>query len=118
MPAVPAVALVICRDKLGQELEVGAFIVYGHALGRCAGLKIGRVLTIANGPSERSWWANEHEPAPPSWRIRVAGLDDHWGEPLAERITRGTCQFPDRMCVVPRESLAPAIVALLEAEVP
>jgi len=69
-------------------------------------------------PSERSWWADEHEPAPPSWRIRVAGLDDHWGEPLAERITRGTCQFPDRMCVVPRESLAPAIVALLEAEVP
>ena len=27
-----------CFDKLGQEIVAGSAIVYGHALGRCAGV--------------------------------------------------------------------------------
>lgn len=32
------------KDKCGSDLEVGDYIVYGHALGRCAGLRYGLVL--------------------------------------------------------------------------
>jgi hypothetical protein len=40
----------IMRDKSGRELEPGDFIVYGHALGRCAGLRYGVVLEVRTAP--------------------------------------------------------------------
>ena len=107
----------ICRDKIGAELQAGDFIVYGHALGRSAGLKIGRILEIKAGPPDRPYWRNEHEPAPPTWRIRVLGLDDRWGaKPSLQRLTRGTLQFPDRCCLVRGEDL-PENVRLVLSEV-
>ena len=34
------------QDILGREIKAGCIIVYGHALGRCAALKIGKVLKV------------------------------------------------------------------------
>ncbi len=104
----------LCRDKLGQELNVGDFIVYGHALGRCAGLKIGLITSIMDGPTDKGFWRNEHEPAPPTWRIRVSGIDDDWGS--HKRVSRGTCQFPSRMCRISRDTLDGRLVELLESD--
>lgn len=109
----------ICRDKIGQEITVGSFVVYGHALGRSAGLKIGRVLDIKSGPTDAGYWRNEHEPPPPSWRIRMVGLDDHWCYgAMPKRLTRGTCQFPDRMCVISADALARPIFEALAGAAP
>lgn len=40
-------------DKIGREIKIGSIIVYGHALGRSAGLKIGKVVRI--NEKKRSW---------------------------------------------------------------
>ena len=38
------------KDKIGREINVGDFIAYGRALGRCAGLSLGKVIkTLENG---------------------------------------------------------------------
>ena len=60
-------------DKAGCDLKPGDFIVYGHALGRCAGLQYGVVLEIL--PPNRKGWTGSKSP-----RIRVQGidLDDNW----------------------------------------
>lgn len=36
----------VFTDKLGHPITEGCLIAYGHALGRCAGLRIGKVLKI------------------------------------------------------------------------
>lgn len=72
------------NDKLGQEIKIGSIIAYGHALDRCAGIRIGKVLAL----KEKD-------------RITVMGIDDDWSfqEPkLCER--KGTLQFPERIIVL------------------
>lgn len=61
-------------DKAGNGVAVGDYIAYGHNLGRCAGIRFGKVLKI------------ECEVPPPvdgrtrqtAWWIRVVGVDDDW----------------------------------------
>lgn len=36
-------------DKTGRPLKPGDYIIYGHALGRCAGLQYAKVLAIVEG---------------------------------------------------------------------
>jgi hypothetical protein len=83
----------VARDKLGRPFGAGDFIAYGHALGRCAGLRIGKVLAIKrfepspyNGPNARE----------PLWRISVIGVDDDWSSRPPELCKKGTLQFPNR----------------------
>ena|SRR5579863_9567177 len=57
-------------DKLGQELKPGRWIVYGHNLGRCAGLRIGMIIAAVKGEeSERCPWNRQD-------RITVWSIDD------------------------------------------
>lgn len=77
-------------DKLGTPILVGSFIVYGHALGRCAGLRIGRVLGI----KEKTHAYSTQRGA----AIRVQGVNDDWGEPTLCK--PGTLFFPSRIVVV------------------
>jgi hypothetical protein len=60
-------------DKLGQEIKAGVWIIYGHNLGRCAGLRIGKVLAAEMGESSFNG-------VPTPWnrqdRITVWGLND------------------------------------------
>lgn len=62
-------------DKLGQEIRPGRWIVYGHALGRCAGLRIGVVLAVKRGEIPISVY-NIPMPWNREDRITVWGLDD------------------------------------------
>lgn len=76
-------------DRAGQEVKVGDFIVYGHALGRCAGLQFGRVLSIKSIERQRFSGIEEH------WRIRAQGVNEDYNKP--QLIKPGTLKYPDRI---------------------
>lgn len=82
------------EDKAGQTVSRGDFIVYGHNLDRCAGLRIGKVLDIYMTP-EYSWKTMDEGNL--KWRIVVQGVDDDWrDDPLQLTRKKGILQFPDR----------------------
>lgn len=98
-------------DKLGRPIVVGSYIVYGHALGRSAGLRIGRVLAVhRNAPRD---YGSAYDRAG-AWRIRVQGVDDDWSHKAAELCKPGTLQFPERTIVVQPEQVPSVLRALLE----
>jgi hypothetical protein len=98
-------------DKLGQELKPGRWIVYGHNLGRCAGLRIGLLLAAEMGESS-------FHGVPTPWnrqdRITVWSIDDNhieyhrfhpedeWArpKPLSKK---STLLFSSRCLVIPTE---------------
>lgn len=97
------------KDKLGQEIKVGSYIVYGHLLGRCAGLRLGKILSINNRIEEYTdrQYTN----------FTVIGVNDDWGwgekEPtLCSK--KGTLQFPNRMVVLAPEMLNEKVKKLLD----
>ena len=81
------------EDKCGRTILAGQFIAYGHALGRCAGLRIGLVMnTEMHKP--------EYGDANP--RVTVWGYDDDWStlkwnKPLSKP---SFLYFPERMIVL------------------
>jgi hypothetical protein len=94
------------KDKFGTVIEAGCYIVYGHALGRCAGLRIGKVLSVQ--PKKKSY---SHENG---YSITVQGIDDDWnfrGMGLTER--KGTLLFGDRIIVLAPEQVPEAYRELL-----
>lgn len=103
-----------CLDKLGHHITVGCYIVYGHALGRCAGLRIGKVLGIRQ--VEKPPWGGVGEPTH-EWRIRVQGVDDDGltasgGPKLCKP---GTLQFPSRIVVIEAGDMPLSYLTLLES---
>lgn len=92
----------IPKDRLNRDIVVGSYIAYGHARGRCAGLRIGKVLAVKK--VEPHPWNNYQ--LQPEWRITVMGVDDDWNHRLAELCKRkGTLMFPDRMIVLDFDKL-------------
>lgn len=78
-------------DKsLKNEIVVGSYIVYGHNLGRCAGLKFGKVIKIDNPPSDKN-----------VFRYHVIGVDDDWAFRNPELSKRGMLLYENRMMVLP-----------------
>lgn len=95
-------------DKLGQEIKVGHYIAYGHAMGRSAGLRIGRVHAIKHTPKERMYHGDS------GWRITVQGVDDDWNHRKPELCKRmGTLLFPDRVIVLDVRHIPEQHLALL-----
>ena len=77
------------HDKNGERVVVGDIIAYGHNLGRCAGIRFGKVLRIYNSCAG---WQEKYQ-----LRINVMGLDDDWSfekPKLCQR--KGVLQFPNR----------------------
>ena len=83
-----------CYDKLGALISVDDIIVYGHALGRCAALRIGKVVAI------RALENRFHRATQPDWRITVRGVDDGWGDGPKTLCKKGTLMYPDRIIVL------------------
>jgi hypothetical protein len=82
------------KDKAGTEITVGCFIAYGHALGRCAGLRIGRVEAL-NIKFKKDEWDNS--------TVTVLGVDDDWESNKIKLLEkRSTLYFPERMIVLSR----------------
>lgn len=90
-------------DKVGTEITAGCFIVYGHALGRSAALRFGRVEAVNVKTKKDTWDEKEHDAS----TITVLGIEDLWEdyegkERLPQVATkRSTLLFPDRVIVVP-----------------
>jgi hypothetical protein len=95
------------NDKAGRELRPGDLIVYGHALGRCAGLRYGRILAVQPGKS-----------SPESMRLRVQGVDDdtNWSGLGPRLCNPGTLSFEGRVLRVEREQVPSAVLSLLDAK--
>jgi hypothetical protein len=106
-PRFDANGIMIALDKLGQEIKVGDYIAYGHALGRCAGLRIGKVLNIKY--EESNDWSNSK-----IFKIKVWGIDDEWSYDPILCSTPGTLNFPDRIVVLPIHQIPPDYVELLK----
>jgi hypothetical protein len=97
------------RDKLGVPITPGVFIAYGHALGRCAGLRIGKVLAVKE---REKTYGNDNGVS-----ITVWGVDDEW-EGLYDSVSlcksKGTLMFPSRIVVIPRKGIPKEYLALLD----
>jgi hypothetical protein len=95
-------------DKIGQEITPGSIIVYGHALGRCAALKIGKVFAVARKVGE---WNKRLE-----YRITVVGVEENsWksSEKLSIQTRKGTLQFPDRCIVLSKDMVSEEFLNVL-----
>jgi hypothetical protein len=79
-------------DKAGRNVIVGDYIVYGHNLGRCAGLRFGKVLKIA--VITETWHGDEE------WRITVQEVDDDWSFEDLRLCRKGCLNFPNRIMKV------------------
>jgi hypothetical protein len=92
--------MIVFKDKLGKPIEPGCYIAYGHALGRCAGLRIGMVLAVKTIKSGLA------RPGYSDVRITVIGVDDDWrDDPLMLNNRTGTLMFPDRVIVLSPKSI-------------
>jgi hypothetical protein len=98
-------------DKIGQPITKGAIIVYGHALGRCAGLRLGKVLKHPTNPVRDKYGVNSTGDV----RITVRGLDDDWTHKGPELLSKNsTLMFCDRVMVIDATKLAPPIARLFD----
>ena len=113
-PAPKAKEVTTLKDKLGQDIRVGSYIAYGHALGRCAAIKIGRVLKLTSKPKDPySYSSSPH-------RLTVVGIDDDliWCDPekYPPKLTKiGTLLYPDRVLVLSPITIPPEYKALLDS---
>lgn len=108
----------IFRDKTGRQVLPGDYIIYGHALGRCAGLQYGRVIAVL--PPTRDPYMGVCA------KIRVRGVDaddNYLGYSKYETRTYrsgtkllkpGTLCYPSRVLKVELHQIPEAIWNLLE----
>lgn len=126
---------VVFKDKAGFVLKPGDLIVYGHALGRCAGLQYGKVLAITSQKKHAyvhnketgKYDSIEYDHA----KLKVNGIAFHdnqsnqpedtrfWRSDMAEPLRVGTLEYSSRVLKVSRSQIpAPVLKALDGIEVP
>ncbi|HBD93005.1 MAG TPA: hypothetical protein DC057_02405 [Spirochaetia bacterium] len=88
-------------DKCGNNIVSGCYIVYGHNLGRCAGLKFGKVLKVEVN-EDINFYSGKIEYY---YKISVIGVDDDWNFQEPKLSKKGILQFPERIIVLPFEML-------------
>jgi hypothetical protein len=113
---------VIPKDKTGQAIQVGSYIAYGHAMGRSAGIRIGKVLRIEpewiDDYFVTDWKTKEqrlHKAAHYEYRIKVWGCDDDHGGFYGVKLnsSAGFLSYPDRILVIEINKLPPVYLDLL-----
>ena len=124
--SVPETVTPDVLDKIGQKLVVGSLIVYGHALGRCAALQLGKVLAIKVIPKVSQKWRGrdpvtnqniyeDYDNA--DYRITVQGVEmnDNWlPDETPELLRKGTLQFPSRIIVLDPANVPQKVRELLD----
>lgn len=87
---------------------VGSYIAYGHALGRCAGLRFGKVLAIRE--------KEQRHPSDPGVSIRVIGVSDDWDSEPPKLCSRaGTLMYPNRILVLKASAIPDTHRQLLDS---
>jgi hypothetical protein len=95
-------------DKLGKPISVHDYIVYGHALGRCAGLRVGRVLAVIESKQQSAFDSG--------WKLTVIGVEDDWASQEVKLCSRkGTLMFPNRTVVVDSTNLPKNYLKMLNS---
>jgi|ERR1035441_636486 hypothetical protein len=98
-------------DKIGQEITKGCFIAYGHALGRSAGLRVGRVESLNFAKTKDLWTKETIE----NISITVLGVDDDWDDEKPKILSkRSTIFFTDRTVVL--NSIPEKLAKLFETD--
>ena len=99
------------KDKIGQDISVGDYIAYGHALGRSAGIRIGKVLQIKG-----EIHTNLRNKEETRWRIHVWGVDDDYfpNRDLQILTHKGVLEYPTRIVRLDIEQVPSAYVELLK----
>jgi hypothetical protein len=105
------------RDKSGKVLKPGDFIVYGHALGRCAGLQYGVLLGI----HQKKGYGGKPEldrNGDPVVHATVQGIDSDWADNGWEKdkirkLKKGTLQFGTRILKVGPDQIDPRVYDFL-----
>lgn len=101
-------------DKAGVPVEPGDFIIYGHALGRCAGLQYGKVLGYA--PHPKSDWGYNSKTGDRDCKLRIIGVDDSWSHKPPELLSKASIVcFGDRVLKLHPDQVPKPIAALLES---
>lgn len=93
-------------DKSGRELKVGDFIIYGSLLGRCAGLKYGKVLQLYESKGD--------EYTKPKKRLKVVSVDDNWSHRGPELCKPGYLEFSERILKIGRNLIPESVLSLLD----
>lgn len=89
------------KDKLGREIKVGDFIVYGTLDGRSAALRIGKVLEIKDDN-----------------RITTIGIDDKrvWNNYPARLNSKvGYLQYSERIVVLDKKMVSEEYIKMLNS---
>jgi hypothetical protein len=71
------------KDKFGRDVNIGDFIIYGRALGRCAGISIGKVIGYKT--STPKYYTNPIE------KLQI----------ITEEGSKTYLEFPSRVIVIP-----------------
>lgn len=94
-------------DKAGRPLLPGDFIVYGHALGRCAGLRYGKVLEIVE---KESPYCKEI-----TTKVRVIGANDDWCHTPAQLLSHPSMLlYSERVLRISEEQIPDKVLKLLK----
>jgi len=96
------------KDKSGENLKSGDYIVYGHNLGRCAGLRYGKVIEVTEGkhPSEYDKKVT---------KLKIQGVDDDWHFRRPNLLSRPSfLTFQERVLKVQESQIPEFILTLLE----
>jgi hypothetical protein len=94
-------------DKSGTEVLPGDIIIYGHNLGRCAGLRYGVVKEV----KERQGYGDK-KPIPV---LRVRGYNDDWSHKKGSLCQKdGSLAFPERVLGVIEDWVPFAIFKALQ----
>ena len=100
-------------DKSGREVKAGDVIVYGHALGRCAGLQYARVLALTENPNPGPYFGGEQP-----MKLRVIGVTTDFGQKPELLSKASTVMFGERVLRVERNQVPADHLKLLDAYVP
>ena len=94
----------IIRDKCGNVIQAGDYIVYGHESSSSARLKFGKILKIVTEPFGTTHYHGPYM----GWAIKITvqGIDDGniwYGKPGLSG--RGILRYPERIIKLPFEVL-------------